>query len=100
MVPTRYRIQFFDERGIDPTHTFHSFGGWNVEGDFLMVYEGDTKTGYRIPSTTATIKTTEEPIGRLVDQNDDPDAPPMNLPELVAEMEKATVRPEVPDAEA
>ena len=63
--PTRYRIEFFDELGIDPAHTFHSYGGWNIEGDFLMVYEGDTKTGYRIPPTTTMIKTTEEPAKPL-----------------------------------
>jgi len=72
VTPPRYRIEFFDELGIDPAHTFHSYGGWNIEGDFLMVYEGDTKTGHRIPPATVMIRTIEEPIGRLVDQNDDP----------------------------
>jgi hypothetical protein len=103
VVPTRYRIELFDELGIDPTHTFHSYGGWNVEGDFLMVYEGDTKTGYRIPTTTAMIKTTEEPIGRLVDQNDDPVESDVELDnhaqdEAVAELPE--VRQEVPDAKS
>lgn len=58
MIPIKYRVEVYDGE-IDPVEVYQTYGGWNVEGAFVMVYdENGLKTGHLLPPCTM-IKTAE-----------------------------------------
>jgi hypothetical protein len=54
----------------DPVLTLTTYGGWNVEGVFLCVYEGGLKKGFRIPPGCHLIETVEAKADPLTDPID------------------------------
>jgi len=58
VIPIKYRVEVYDGE-IDPVVVYSTYGGWNVEGAFVMVYdENGLKIGHLLPPCTM-IKTAE-----------------------------------------
>ena len=55
-----YKVELFSGEP-DPDQTFATRGGWNIEGNFLCIFDpmSGMKTSYRIDPTITSIHTTE-----------------------------------------
>src|SRR5688572_9028127 len=49
---TRYEVRAYSKANLEaPIDTWYTYGGWSIEGDFLIVWdEKIVRHGYRIPS--------------------------------------------------
>lgn len=63
----KYDVKLYDSVQIDPVMSLTTYGGWNVEGQFICVYEGGLKKGFLIPSGTHLIETVESKPDPLTD---------------------------------
>jgi hypothetical protein len=61
-IPIEYKVEMFAGQA-DPELSVSTFGGWNIEGDFICVYDQNgLKTCYRIGNFITYIGTTELPV--------------------------------------
>jgi hypothetical protein len=67
---TQYTVEIFDG-GVLPVMSLTTFGGWQIEGDFICVYDASgMKCAYRIPKCSTIVskvyvpkrKNEDEPI--------------------------------------
>lgn len=75
--PQKYRLDLLGEDGLDVIATYTTYGGWNIEGDFLCVYAVDgMKAAYRLPENVQTILTLpkgkhEAPIANEIETSEE-----------------------------
>jgi hypothetical protein len=76
--PVRYKLELFTkDNQLEPVATFHTEGGWNVEGRFLCTYEAGLKHGHAIPGGTEFIRCVEivdKPWKHAMDEDEGLDA--------------------------
>jgi hypothetical protein len=59
VIPIEYKVEVFDG-GVAPYLVLKTFGGWNIEGDFIITYDvNGLRTAYRIDKEVMHIVTVE-----------------------------------------
>lgn len=66
LAPVKYDVKLY-AGDPDPVLSLTTYGGWNVEGQFICVYEGGLKKGFLIPTGTHLIETAESKPDPLTD---------------------------------